>query len=670
MTCRLKTACLVAILIATPALAVESNFNRTADEMKREIDNHLAAAQTLLDQILAVEGQRNISNTLMPMNEMSIHLDNASSKASLLGAVHPEKSVRDAADAGMQEVAKFSTALSLNRDLYEAVKSVDVSGADVETRRIVFKNLRDFRRAGVDRDDKTRARVKQLQDDIVKLGQTFSRNIAEDVRHIKLDSPSDLAGLPDDYIRDHAPGDDGKITITTNYPDAVPFMKYADSTEARRRLYEVYRKRGFPNNLETFGKLTMKRHELATTLGYNNWAEYITEDKMIGSDEAVDEFINRIAELALAPSKKDIAELVAYKRKFDPSADKIHDYESGYFAEKLKGEKFSFSSQEARPYFEFGRVRQGLLDVTGRLFKVRYEQVNNVKLWHEDVTCYDLYDGDKLLGRFLLDLHPRDGKYKHAACFTYQTGIKGKQIPINALVCNFPDPKATSGPALMEHGDAVTFFHEFGHLLHAIFAGHHDWIGISGISTEWDFVEAPSQMLEEWCWNPEVLQMFAKHHETDEPIPASMVAKMKAASDFGKATWVRQQMFYASMSLNFHNRDPVTFTSTDLMQELTAKYAPYDYVPDTYMHCSFGHLNGYSAIYYTYMWSLVIAKDMFSEFEKNGFFHEETAMRYRRAILSSGGIDDAANLVKQFLGRPYRFDAYGKWLESRAKPAS
>lgn len=667
MTHRFRLAIIVAMLIAAPTLAVENNFNRSADQMTGEIDNHIAAAQTLLDRILAVKGDRTVENTLTPMNELNIHLDNAASKSSLLGAVHPNKEVRDAADKGSQNVAKFATALSLNRDLYDAIQSVDVSKADAETKRIVYLTLRNFRRSGVDRDDKTRERVKQLQDDIVKIGQQFDRNIAEDVRHIKLDSPSDLAGLPDDYIRDHTPGDDGKITITTNYPDYVPFMKYAESTEARRRMYGVYRKRGFPNNLEALSKLITKRHELATLLGYNNWAEYITEDKMIKNDEAVDAFINRISELAVEPSKNDIAELLAYKKQHDLAATEIHDYESGFYAEKVKGEKFNFSSQEARPYFEFNRVQQGLFDVTGRLFNITYRPVKNVKLWHEDVSCWDLYDGDKLLGRFMLDLHPRDGKYKHAACFTYQTGIEGKQIPINALVCNFPDPKTTSGPALMEHGDAVTFFHEFGHLLHAIFAGHHDWIGISGISTEWDFVEAPSQMLEEWCWDADVLQMFAKHHETDEPIPADMVAKMKAASDFGKATWVRQQMFYASMSLNYHNRDPVGIYTTDLMKEMTEKYAPYAYVPDTYMHCAFGHLNGYSSIYYTYMWSLVIAKDMFSEFEKQGYFDEETAMRYRRAVLSSGGSDDAANLVEEFLGRPYRFDAYGKWLKSKPK---
>ncbi len=658
---------IVALLSASPILAIETNFNRTAGEMKREIDNHLAAAQTLLDQILAVDGDRNVKNTLVPMNEMNIHLSNAASKSELLSAVHPEKSVREAADAGSQAVAKFATELSLNRDLFNAVQTVDVSKSDAETKRVVFRTLRDFRRSGVDRDDETRQRVKMIQDDIVKIGQQFDRNIAEDVRHIKLDSPGDLAGLPDDYIRDHAPGDDGKITITTNYPDYVPFMKYADSTDARRRMYDVYRHRGFPNNLEALSKLTAKRHELATLLGYNNWAEYITEDKMIGNDEAVEAFINKIAELAKPPSRNDITELLAYKKQHDPAATQIFDYEAGYFAEKVKGEKFNFSSQEARPYFEFGRVQQGLFDVTGRLFNIQFRPAGNVRLWHENVTCWDLYDGDKILGRFLLDLHPREGKYKHAACFTYQTGVKGKQIPINALVCNFPNPKTTSGPAMMEHGDVVTFFHEFGHLLHAIFAGHHEWVDVGGISTEWDFVEAPSQMLEEWCWNVDVLQMFGKHHRTNEPIPAEMVAKMRAASDFGKATWVRQQMFYASMSLNFHNQDPTAFYTTDLVKELAQKYAPYAYVPDTYMHCAFGHLNGYSAIYYTYMWSLVIAKDMFSEFEKNGIFDKETARRYRRAVLSTGGSDDAANLVEQFLGRPYRFNAYGDWLKGKPK---
>jgi thimet oligopeptidase len=216
----------------------------------------------------------------------------------------------------------------------------------------------------------------------------------------------------------------------------------------------------------------------------------------------------------------------------------------------------------------------------------------------------------------------------------------------------------------MEHNDVETFFHEFGHLLHHVFGGHTRWAGLSGVSNEWDFVEAPSQMLEEWVWDPNVLSTFARHYENNTPIPAEMVKKMKAADEFGKGLWVRQQMFYAALSLNLHNRDPKSLDSTKLMAELQEKYTPFKYVDGTYMHESFGHLDGYSAIYYTYMWSLVIAKDLFSVFQKEGLMNPEPAKRYRTAVLEPGGSKPAAKLVEDFLGRPYSFKAYEEWLNA------
>ncbi len=646
------------------------NYDRTADEFKAEIDNHLTQAERLLDEILAVKDQRNVKNTIEPANEMYRHLSNAGEQSSLFGQSHPDKTVRETADVAMQQVSSFGTRLSLNRDLYEAFKSIDVSNGDAELQRLMFKTMREFRRSGVDRDEATRKRIEQLQEETVKLSQTFSNNIRGDVRSIKLDSPSDLAGLPQDYIDAHAPGQDGKITITTEYPDYIPFAKYAQNTDARREIYKEYRRRGYPDNLETLDQLIRKRYEIAQLLGYKNWADYITEDKMIGSATAVDNFINRIATLSKDPADRDMKMLLDEKQKDVPDATTVADYERSFYAERVKADQFNFDSQQTRPYFEFSRVQQGLFDVTSKLFGLQYRPVTNVKLWHEDVTCWDLYDGDRHVGRFMLDLHPRDGKYKHAACFGYQEGIAGKQIPISVLVCNFPKPTADAQPALMEHNQVVTFFHEFGHLLHALLSGHHQWIGISGISTEWDFVEAPSQMLEEWCWDLETLRIFAKHYESNEPIPADLVKRMRIAQEFGKGINVRQQMLYAAISLNFHNRDPQSFDTTEMLKELTGRYAPSEYVEDTYMHCSFGHLTGYSAIYYTYMWSLVIAKDMFSEFQNAGLYNNEVAHRYRATVLEPGGAKAAAMLVKDFLHRDYSFDAYGRWLKSDPKPGS
>jgi len=299
-------------------------------------------------------------------------------------------------------------------------------------------------------------------------------------------------------------------------------------------------------------------------------------------------------------------------------------------------------------------VRAGLLDVTGRLFGLRYEGATDAVVWDEAVAAYDVFraDGDQPLGRIYLDLHPREGKYKHAAQFDLVTGVEGRQLPEGVLVCNF-------SRGLMEHDHVVTLFHEFGHLVHHIVGGHQRWQRFSGVATEWDFVEAPSQMLEEWAWDADILRTFATN-EAGEPIPADLVDRMRRADDFGKGYQACTQMFYAAMSYWFHTERPADLTART--KELQSAYSLFPYIEGTHMPCAFGHLEGYSSGYYTYMWSLVIAKDLFSAFDPSNMFDPAVAGRYRDRVLAPGGTKDAADLVADFLGRPYTFEAYAAWL--------
>jgi thimet oligopeptidase len=269
------------------------------------------------------------------------------------------------------------------------------------------------------------------------------------------------------------------------------------------------------------------------------------------------------------------------------------------------------------------------------------------------VAVYDVDTaGGERLGRIYLDLHPRAGKFKHAAQFDLVPGILGRQLPEGVLACNFPR-------GLMEHSDVVTLFHEFGHLVHHVLGGSQRIARFSGVATEWDFVEAPSQMLEEWAWDADVLRTFATDAD-GEPIPADLVERMRAAKDFGKAYLARTQMFYAALSYRLHVDRPAD--STAAVRELQARYDLFAYLPDTHFQASFGHLEGYTSAYYTYMWSLVIAKDMFSAFDPKDLFAPEIARRYRDEVLARGGSADAADLVANFLGRPYSFDSFAAWL--------
>jgi thimet oligopeptidase len=591
-------------------------------------------------------------------------LGDAAARASVCRNAHPDEKMRDAADQCEQEVDALATELSLDRGIYETLAAIDIERLDGATRYYVTKTLRDLRRSGVDKDDAVRTRIKQLREELLKIGQEFGKNIKDDVRCLQVD-PADLDGLPEDYKASHAPGPDGKITITTDNTDYIPFVTYATNGKARESLWRLYRLRGHPKNLEVLTRMLQKRHELATILGYPSWATYATEDKMIGSAQAAADFIARIAAASEARAERDYAQLLTRKRKDDPEATAVAAWDSAFYQERVMAENYGFDSQAMRAYFEYARVKQGVLDITGRMFGIRYERVEAAPVWHPEVEAYDVIerDGGKLLGRIYLDMHPRDGKYKHYAQFTLATGVQRRQLPEGVLMCNFPRPTAAE-PGLMEHGSVRTFFHEFGHLLHHVLGGHTRWIGQSGVSTEWDFVEAPSQMLEEWIWDLETLQTFARHYKTGAGLPAELLQRAKAADEYGKGLWVRQQMFYAATSLEFHARNPDGLDTTRVMAELQNRYTPFKYVEDTYFHESFGHLDGYSAIYYTYMWSLVIAKDLFSVFRKEGLLEPAVATRYRRAVLEPGGSKPAAELVRDFLGRDYGYGAYEEWLNA------
>ncbi|MHA7633335.1 M3 family metallopeptidase [Corallococcus sp. M7] len=633
------------------------------EEFRRASEEALSKARDGIARLKTLPASTPPREVLELFDESSAALDDAAARASVVRHTHPEAALREAAEASEQAIENLANDIRMDRGVYDVLARVDLSKEDAATRKWMEKVLRDFRRAGVDRDDATRARVKALQEELVRIGQEFSRNISQDTRKVSL-PPSALDGLPEDYVRAHAPGEDGQVRISTDYPDLVPFLTYARDGKAREELWRANRQRGYPANVNVLQSLVQKRHELATLLGYPHWAAYATEDKMVRTADAAGTFIRKIADASEERMKRDYAVLLERKRKDDPAADKVNPWDSGYLDDRVKAEQYAFDSQTVRPYFEYTRVKQGVLDLTARLFGVTYRPVKDVPVWHPDVEAYDVYEGQTLKGRFFLDMHPRADKYKHAAQFTLTSGKSGRRLPEGALICNFPKPGTE--PALMQHGDVETFFHEFGHLLHHIFGGHTKWAGLSGVRTEWDFVEAPSQMLEEWARDVTCLQTFAKHYQTGEALPAELVERMLAADEFGKGLFVRQQMFYAALSLELYRRDPKNLDATALVRELQGQYIPFPYLEGTYFHLTFGHLDGYSSNYYTYMWSLVIAKDLFTVFQTKGLLNPEPAQAYRRAVLEPGGSDDAARLVNHFLGRDYDFRAYEAWLNKAA----
>lgn len=638
-----------------------------AADFRQTCEDSLAEARGLFEQMEQSPDTKSVESLLVPLNDLFVKLDLGANKSSLYAVVHPDEEIRTAAEECEQGFSKLGTDISVSRPLYEALGKLDVGNEDDVTRRWKEKLLRDFRRAGVDKDEQTRARIITLQEELVELGQTFDRNIREDVRTLALDSIDELDGLPDDYVEAHQPGDDGKIRLTTDYPDYIPFARYAHKDARRKEFAIMFRDRGYPANKGVLNEILAKRFELAQLLGYDNYADYITEDKMVKSADNAQAFMEKIVTAARPRSDQDYAMLLERLRKIDPDATRVGSWQSSYVSDIVRREYFELDSKAIREYFAYDRVRDGIFDLVASLFDVTIQDWNT-PVWHESVEAYELVENGEVIGRFFLDMHPRDGKFKHAAEFSIMTGVEGYHLPLSALVCNFPGGDGTEG--LMGHGQVETFLHEFGHLIHDMFAGSQKWVGVSGISTEWDFVEAPSQMLEEWIWDKETLQRFAVNEE-GQVIPDELVEKMNAARDFGRGIGALQQMFYASVSLNYYNRDPATFELLPMLQALQEKYSPYEFLEGTHMFANFGHLFGYSAIYYTYMWSQVIALDMFSRFEEEGIRNTNTAMSYREKVLSPGGSRDAADLVEDFLGRPYGFEAFAKRLnQDIEEPAS
>jgi thimet oligopeptidase len=621
--------------------------------------------QQNIDELLSVRGVRTIENTLRPFDNAQAQLGVAGQQASLLDSVHPDKAIRDQAQALTQKVSEIGTLLSLNREVYTALNAIDLAGADPATRHYLERTLLQYRLSGVDKDDATRARIKELQDKATEISLAFSRNVQEGAQHISV-TAFELEGLPEDYLKAHAPGEDGTIALSTDFPDMQPLMTYAVNADVRRRMFLAYQTRAYPRNKELLLELLKVRQELATILGYQSWADLATADQMMQSAARMQAFLDELEQASRAGAEREYSMVLEFARKQQPDLTEIDLAARGYWYEQYRRSAFQFDSQSVRPYFPYAKVEPGILRTAEKLFHVRFEQVLDADVWHPSVTAWEVYDAsgkedEKQIGRFYLDMHPREGKDKWFSAAPLVPGIRGRQFPEAALICNFPGGKE-GDPGLMQYSDVVTYFHEFGHLMHAILGGHQEWAGISGIRTEWDFVEAPSQMLEEFFRDPKLLANFAHHYETGEPLAAEIVQRMNHASAFGRADGIRTQLVYTSYSLDTHNTDPENIDLDALLQAEYKRFSPYAWIEGNRMYASFGHLVGYSSNYYTYLFDKAIALDFFAQFDSGDLLSGPAGIRYRRSVLEPGGSKPAAELVQDFLGRQQSLEAFKAWI--------
>lgn len=624
------------------------------------VDEKLAAHQSAIDGLLQVEGPRNPENTLRPFDQAVAELNSAASQSGVLNSVHPDKAIRDTAEAMTQKIAEAATSLSLNREVYQALTEMDITWEDQGTRHYVERTLLDYRLAGVNKDDETRAHIRALQDKATVLSLAFSRNVQEGTNQVIVHDPVELEGLPTDFLEKHPAASDGTITLTTDYPDYLPVMTFAGNPLLRERMFLAYNTRAFPRNREVLLDLLKTRQEIATILGYESWADLATANQMMQSAANMEKLITDLERVSRTGAEQEFRMVLEFAQSRQPGTTVLDATSRGYWLEQYRRSAFDFDSQSVRPYFSYKRVEKGILETAERLFQVSFERAD-VAVWDPSVTAWDVFDDGEPIGRFFLDMHPREGKDKWFSAAPMIPGVAGEQLPVAALICNFPGGKP-GDPGLMQYSDVVTFFHEFGHLMHAILGGKQKWAGLSGIATEGDFVEVPSQMLEEFFRDASLLASFALHYQNNSPLPAELVERMNRASAFGRADWVRTQLFYTSYALDMHSKHAGELDPDAILKADYERFLPYRWIEGNRMYAAFTHLVGYSSNYYTYLFDKVIALDFFVQFEQSNLLNGPAAMRYRRAVLEPGGSRPGSSLVLDFLGREHSFAAFEQWI--------
>ena len=635
------------------------------------VSERLAAHEAALSALLAVKGERTPGNTLRHYDAAIEQLNLAGAQAGILNSVAADKAVRDQAQMEAQRVGMAGSALSLNRAVYDALAAMQLEGASAATRHYVERTLLGYRLSGVDKDTATRQRLQELHEKATELSLTFSRNIQEGGKTISA-TPAELEGLPADYIARHPAqkGEDGTetVTLSTDPPEMMPVMTFAASAALRERMFAAYNTRAYPENRQILLDLLATRQEIASVLGFRSWADLATADQMMESAAKVRAFLGRLEEASREGAQQEHAQVLAFAQTRQPELEAIDITSRGYWHEQFRRARFAFDSQSVRPYFPYERVQAGVLETAAKLFKVEFRPAQ-AQAWHEAVTVHEVFEGGQLVGRFYLDMHPREGKNKWFSAAPVVTGARGRALPEAALICNFPAAEE-SDPGLLQYSDVVTFFHEFGHLMHALLGGHTEWVGLSGFATEGDFIEVPSQMLEEFFRDEGLLQAFARHYETDEILPTELIRSMKRAGAFGRADWVRTQLYYTTLSLDLHDRDAAKIDPDTMTRELYTRFQPWTWRDGNKMYASFGHLTGYSSNYYTYMFDKVIALDFFAQFEPANLLGCAAGERYRKAVLEQGGSKPGRVLVRDFLGRDEEFAAFSEWLNEEFEEQS
>lgn len=655
------------------------------DKIKNEhylpaFEQGIAEAKAEIDAIVANQEEPTFENTIEAMEYAGQTLNKVANVFYALMEANTNDTMQQIAEQISPMLTEYSMYVSLNNDLFQRVKSVyekkDELGLDKDQMTLLEDNYKSFVRGGANLSDEDKAVYSKLSEELSLATLQFSKNVlaATNAYTLHVTDSTELGGLPE-FVKTMAAetaaekGLEG-WAFTLDYPSYSPFLKYSTNRELRKQVWMAYNTRaigGENDNTEIVKKIVDLRIKIANILGYETYADYALENRMAKSKKTVDEFVMQLLEPSMAFAKKDVADVLAYAKKNGFQENELQPWDFGYWSERYQEAEYSLSAEELKPYFQLESCIDAVFGLATRLYGITFEEQKDVPVYHEDVKVYEVKDVDgSHLALFYADFFPRASKRGGA----WMTDFRGQSVrdgveyrPFVTIVCNFTKPTADA-PSLITHDELTTFLHEFGHALHGILAKGR-YPSLTGTSVSRDFVELPSQIMENWAYEPEYLNSFAKHYQTGEPIPAELIEKIVAAKNYLAAYGQVRQLHFGYLDMAWHSLKEVPQVSTvEFEQSVLAPWGVLPAAEGAAFSTSFSHIfsGGYSAGYYSYKWAEVLEADAFSLFKEKGIFNTEVADSFRKNILEKGGAEDEAVIYRNFRGHDPQPEALMKKL--------
>jgi len=633
------------------------------------IEDGIKAAKKEIQDIIDNPEAPNFENTLEALAYSGMHLDRITSIFFNLHSAETNDELENIAQEVAPKLSEFSNDITLNPDLFQRIKAVYDNKSNLkltaEQEMLLETNYKSFVRNGALLNDEEKQQLRKIMSELSVLSLTFGKNVLaeQNAYQLHLTREEDLAGLPQGIIEAaaelaKAENKEGWI-FTLDYPSYIPFMKFAKNRALRKELAIANGKKAFQNNEYNNEKVAIRiaqlRFERAQLLGYETHAHFVLEERMAESPQKVNDFLNDLLAKAKPAAIREFKELENFAKELD-GIDRLEKWDSAYYANLLKQKRFNLDDEILKPYFKLENVLNGAFEIANRLFGLSFKKVDHLDKYHEEVETYEVNnEKGELTAIFYADFFPRKGKRNGAWMTSYkpQYILNGKnERPHVSIVCNFSRP-TSSTPSLLTFNEVTTLFHEFGHALHGMLANT-VYPGLSGTSVYWDFVELPSQILENWCYEEEALALFAKHYENEALIPIEYVNKIKESSNFHEGMATIRQLSFGMLDMGWHGQNPSGIS--DLKAFELEQFAPTELFPDikeNAMSTSFSHIfnGGYSSGYYSYKWAEVLDADAFDYFKEKGIFNREVADKFKEHILSKGGTEHPMELYKRFRGK-------------------